>query len=104
MRYRNTNPCSSVSWSAIASIVARMRGSVGGQEPDDRHHQHRRVEIVAPERLRERARAFAPTLGQDRVADASRCSAQSRDALASAPSSGASCTARSSATQFISFE
>ena len=98
-------PCSSVSRSATASIVARIRGSVGREEADERHHQHRRVEIVAAERLRERADRVAPTLGLDRVADCVAVLGPARDALARRHRAlGASFTARSSATQFISLE
>src|SRR6185369_13943997 len=42
---------------------------VRGEESEERHHQHRRVELVSTERLDVRAGLLAPALGEDRVAD-----------------------------------
>ena len=54
----------------MASIVASMRGSIGGEEPDDRHHQVRRVELVADPNdwVNAPAVSLQPS-GQDRVGD-----------------------------------
>src|SRR5207247_8466256 len=42
---------------------------VRGQEADERHQQHARVELVGAERLRERLLRLAPAIRQDLRAD-----------------------------------
>ena len=42
---------------------------IGGDEPDDRHHEVGGVERVTTERLRERAGCLVPALGHDRIGD-----------------------------------
>ena len=55
---------------AIASIVERMRSSVAGRKPTQRHQERSRVQLVGVEGLRVGLALLAPAALEHRLADA----------------------------------